>query len=521
MKNIFLYFITLLTFTTVVAQPGVLDSDFSADGKILDSLGTGSDKGTGIAVQPDGKILVGGRADIQGDVDFVIIRYNTDGSLDNSFGSYGKTSANFGSQYNDYANEMLLESDGKITLAGHTDLGSSNTSICLARFLPDGSTDPSFGNSGMVITDLGSISDYGYSLAQNDEGKYAVSGKSAEDLYVAMYTENGTLDAGFGTGGIARILAPNGFVYYGYDLAFQQDGKLLVGGTYGENGNINFFAARFNTDGSLDNTFSVNGMVDTDFSNNSADWGFTIEIINGGKILLAGSTYSAGNGNDIALIRYNSDGTLDQSFNGSGKLSIDFGNDERANAMLLQPDGKLLLGGTTYNSTLDETKYMLTRLNSDGTVDNTFGTSGVTYTTFGTYTYYDFENIALQPDLKIAVTGGAGNFGALLDIATARYLSGLNVGVINFSAANLMPLVYPNPVRQTEVLEYTLLQNEVISIELVDMNGKLVKTFVSAAQRNAGKQRETLEFPANMTSGNYIISLRSNTGKQDVQLVKN
>lgn len=521
MKKHLLLFAALTSLFTAncFAQPGTLDSDFSADGKILDTFDTGSDKGTGIAVQPDGKILVGGRAEIQGDYDFTLIRYNTDGSLDNSFGGDGKVSYNFGALYDDYANEMVLESDGKITLVGHTNLNTLNSSICLARFLPNGDIDPSFGNSGEVITDLGTDYDFGYTLAQNAEGKYAVSGKSSSDVYVALYDENGTLDANFGTGGIARIVAQSGFVYYGYDIAFQPDGKIVVGGTYGENGNINFFVARFNTDGTLDNTFSVNGLLDTDFNNNSADWGYTVEVLSDGKILLAGSTYSSGNGDDIALVRYNSDGTLDQSFNGSGKLSVDFGDDESAYTMLIQPDGKLLLGGRTYNATLDEAKYLLARLNSDGTVDNTFGSGGVTYTTFGSYTYYDLENIALQPDLKIVVTGGAGDFGALLDVATARYLSGLNLGVAEFSAA-AAALIYPNPVNENETLNYTLLNDETLSIELYSTAGALVKTFVKNEKRTAGPHSETLNFPAELAGGNYLLQLTTAKGLQTIKVVK-
>lgn len=516
MKKLLLPFVVLFVFTTAVAQPGALDSDFSADGKLLDSFDTGSDKGVGVFVQPDGKILVGGRADYLGDVDFFVIRYNSDGSLDNTFNTSGKSTANFGAQYDDYANAMVLEDDGKITLAGHTNLGGSGTSVCLTRFLPDGTVDPSFGTGGLTTTDIGTDYDYCYALATNASGKYAVTGNSWEKLYVAQYTTNGVIDNTFGTGGITIITPPGGFSYSGYDIEYQSDGKIVVTGSYGENGNINVFVARFNADGSLDNTFSVDGIVDTDFFNNSPERAYAINLYSDGKILVAGYT-----GTDILLIRYNSDGTLDLTFNGSGKKSIDFGLAESAYAITVQPDGKLLLGGISYDAVNDFSKYMLARVNSDGTVDNTFGTNGQVTTAFDAFDYADLTSVTLQPDLRILVTGGVGDFAAQLDIATARYLSGLNLGVADFNANGIIPLIYPNPVKQIETLEYTLLQNEVISIELLNLNGSIVKTFVANAQRTSGAQRETLEFPADLAAGNYIIRLSSATGQHQIQLVKN
>ena len=163
---------------------------------------------------------------------------------------------------------------------------------------------------------------------------------------------------------------------------------------------------------------------------------------------------------------------------------------------------------------------MMVRINSDGTVDNTFVTNGQVTTAFDAFGYADLTSVALQPDLRIVVTGGVGASSNLLDVGTARYLSGLNLGIADFSANGIIPLIYPNPVKQVETLEYTLLQNEIISIELLDINGSLVKTFVAAEQRIAGAQRETLEFPVDLAAGNYSIRLSSNTGQQSIKVVK-
>jgi len=521
-KHLFLLTAGCLLFSAnCMAQPGELDSDFSGDGRIIENFDTGLDKGTSIAVQPDGKIIVGGQSYIQGDYDFVLIRYNTDGSLDNSFSDDGKASVNFGVAYDDYAMAMALEDDGKITLAGYSDLNTVNTSVCLARLLPDGTLDQSFGINGKVFTDAGTDTDAGVGIAVNAEGKYAVCGQAQfNDYFIILYNNDGSLDATFGNNGILYVQGLSGNVYTIEDIAFQQNGKIVIGGTNGQNGYYNFFAARYNIDGTLDNTFSVNGMVDTDF-NTTSDWASTIEISADGKILLAGFNFASGSENDIAVVRYNSDGTLDQSFNGSGKRSIDLGYDENINAMVLQPDGKILLGGENYNSTNSEKYFLLLRLNSDGSLDNSFGTNGVTYTTFINSTYHSLNDMALQPDLKIVVTGIVGtDLSAQKDIGTARYLSGLNLGVAEFSGAAAAPLIYPNPIHEIETLNYTLLNDEMLSIELYNTTGALVKTFVKNEKRVAGEHTETLHFPVELSAGNYLLQLNTAAGMQTIKIVR-
>lgn len=523
MKNqILLFSAGFLLFTAnCFAQPGMLDSDFSADGRIIDNFDTNVDKGTCIAVQPDGKILVGGHSYIQGDYDFVLIRYNTDGSLDNTFSNDGKASVNFGVTYDDYATAMVLEDDGKITLAGYTDLNTINSSVCLARLLPDGTLDPSFGTNGRVFTDAGTNTDAAEGIAVNAEGKYAVCGKAQfNDYFIILYNNDGTTDATFGNNGILYVQPTSGNTYSIEDIAFQQDSKIVIAGTYGQNGSYNFFAARYTIDGTLDNTFSVNGMVDTDF-NTTSDWASTLEIAANGKILLAGFNFAPGIENDIAVVRYNSDGTLDPSFNGSGKLSIDLGHDENINAMVLQPDGKILLGGENYISSGLENNFLLMRLNTDGSLDNSFGTNGVTYTIFNNYTYQILTAMALQPDLKIVVTGIVGfDVSANKDIGTARYLSGLNLGVTEFSGYAAAPLIYPNPIQETETLNYTLLNDETLIIELYSTAGAQVTTFVNNEKRAAGQHSETLQFPSGLAKGNYLLQLKTADGVQTIKLMR-
>ena len=193
----------------------------------------------------------------------------------------------------------------------------------------DGTVDPSFDTGGLTTTDIGTDYDYCYALAANSGGtKHAVTGCAEEKLYVAQYNTNGTLIIHLAQEVLLLLPPPGGFSYTGYDIEYQSDGKLLVTGYYGENGNINVFVARFNADGSLDNTFSVDGIVDTDFLNNSPDRAYALEVYDDGKILVAGYT-----GSDILLIRYNSNGTLDLTFNGSGKKSLDFGASESITAL--------------------------------------------------------------------------------------------------------------------------------------------------------------------------------------------
>ena len=461
MKNIaaILTALFLALGATTSAQPGSLDGDFDADGKVTTSFGAGDDSGHSVAIQPDGKIVVAGSAYNGTDHDFALARYNTDGTLDNSFSVDGKVTTAFGIG-EDNGWSVAIQPDGKIVVAGYA-YNFAVREFAIGRYNTDGTLDNSFSVDGKVTT-------------------------------------------AFGTGAD------------GWSVAIQPDGRILVAG-YAYNGtDYDFALARYNTDGTLDNSFSVDGKVTTSFGTGH-DYGRSVVIQPNGKILIAGSAYIGTNG-DFAIARYNADGTLDDSFSVDGKVTTAFGTGtDYGQSVALQPDGKIVVAGTLLINGTDY-DFALARYNTDGALDNSFSVDGKVTTDFGTVSDQAFS-VALQPDGRIVVAGlaytGSGD-----DFAVARYLSGLNIGVIEFSIANNAPLIYPNPLDNHATLEYTLQNAETISIHLLDMQGRTVQTFIERRVQPAGEHRQSIDLPEALPSGTYLIAISSPKGKLMVQVVK-
>ena len=229
---------------------GTLDTTFETSGNVIQPSVSSSDNGQSLAIQPDGKILLGGVCDIGSNKeinDFCIARFNSDGTLDTTFGSSGKVIQNIGSFYGDLGYSLAIQPDGKILLGGNCDNGR-NHDFCIARFNSNGTLDTTFGSIGEVIQPVGSAGDYGYSLAIQPDGKILLGGNCDDgdniNFCIARFNSNGTLDNSFGTGG--KVIPHIGsFVNFGYSLAIQLDGKILLGGSCQGVSNLDFCIARF------------------------------------------------------------------------------------------------------------------------------------------------------------------------------------------------------------------------------------------------------------------------------------
>ncbi|MFA7382658.1 MAG: putative Ig domain-containing protein [Desulfurivibrionaceae bacterium] len=346
------------------------------DGRVTTGVGIFG-QGWSVAVQADGKILLGGHSDFN----FALARYNVDGSLDATFGTGGKLTTDFGSH--DYGRSIAVQDDGKILLGGE-----SNGSFALARYNTDGSLDATFGAGGKLTTDFG-ISAAGHSIKVQADGQILVGGEGNGDLALVRYNTDGSLDTTFDADG--KVTTDFGSTYeHGDSVAIQADGKILLAGqSYGD-----FALVLYNTDGSLDATFDGDGKLTTDFGGN--DSGRSVVVQEDGKILIGGDTNSTVR--DYALARYNADGSLDASFGSDGKLTTDLGSMyDLGFSVALQADGKILLGGS------GGTGFMLARYNEDGSLDTDFDTDGKVSANFGGDDYG--RSLALQPDGKILLGG--------------------------------------------------------------------------------------------------------------------
>lgn len=272
---------------------GSLDASFGSGGKVTTDFLGNFEQAYAVAVQPDGKIVAAGFSVIETgrNWDFALARYNANGSLDTSFGSGGKVTTNFISGINensyDQAFGIALQANGKIVAAGRSS-GGMGSSFALARYNSNGTLDTSFGSTGKVTTNLGGGA---YAVAIQVDGKIVAAGVASDsDFALARYNTDGSLDASFGSGGKVTTDFFGGFDQ-AQAIAIQSDGKIIAAGV-DVIGNSNDFAlARYNSDGSLDSSFGNGGKMTTDFfGSNDAASGIALQP--DGKIVVAGAAKS-------------------------------------------------------------------------------------------------------------------------------------------------------------------------------------------------------------------------------------
>jgi uncharacterized delta-60 repeat protein len=324
------------------------------------------------------------------------------GGLDPSFGNGGIVITSFGGT--DVASAVVIQSDGKLVVAGQTNI-AGNTTFALARYNPNGGLDPAFGAGGLVTTDFGST-DQAFAVALLADGRIVTAGRRGSDVIVARHNADGSLDSLFGSNG--RVITNFGATEQALALVVQSDGKIVVAGRTNKDGNFDFALARYESGGTIDRAFGTNGLVTTDFGG-SVDRAFAIALQPDGKLVVAG-----GSDANFALARYNSDGSLDPSFGAGGTVITTFGGSDQASAVILQPDGKIIVAGETDTGTSID--FALARYMPDGSLDGAFGSGGRVTTNF-TGTSDDLGSaVALQFDGKILVGGTSDD-----NFALARY----------------------------------------------------------------------------------------------------
>jgi len=282
---------------------GALDLSFNGTGKVMTAIGSGTDAAYSVALQPDGKIVVAGRCSNGTNTDFCLARYLASGALDVSLNGTGTVITTIGSG-GDIARGVALQPDGKIVVAGYCSNGTS-ADFCLARYLASGTLDVSFNGSGTAITPIGVGDDYAISLALQPDGKIIVSGVCSNgansDFCLARYLANGTFDTSFNSTG--KVITPIGSSDdYGYSVALQPDDKIVVAGYCVSGANFDFCLARYLANGTLDTSFGSTGKVITAIGSGT-DVANSAALQPDGKIVVAGFC-SNGTNDDFCLARY-------------------------------------------------------------------------------------------------------------------------------------------------------------------------------------------------------------------------
>jgi uncharacterized delta-60 repeat protein len=402
MRKLFTVIALLATVTFTQAQPGTLDFSFGNEGIVTSVITEGFNMAKAVTVQPDGKIVATGHTGFSPDYNVAVVRYNEDGSNDNTFGTNGMIVLS-PTTTSDYPLDIVLQPDGKIVIGGYIWNGSS-TDVLLIRLNTNGTTDNTFGTNGIVITDFGNTGEVAEAIALQDDGKILLAGDHNDRFMLLRYNTNGTLDNTFGTGG--RVSADVGIGgCYGQDLVIQNDGRILVGGlAFNTAANYTFGIARFDTNGALDVTFGEFGTTTFNIGNGH-DFMTAIALQSDGMIIAGGHTWI---GNqplryDFAAARLDENGNLDNTFGTNGMTTVHLNYDANyLTGMAIQDDDKIILSGNAELSA--DYDLGMARLTADGNLDTSFGTDGITITDVNK----DEDQgsaIALQPDGKVVVAG--------------------------------------------------------------------------------------------------------------------
>ncbi len=355
------------------AAPGELDPTFDGDGRLTADFGK-TETGDAAVYQPDGKLLVAGqtRAELAGNFagDFVVLRYNTDGTPDKTFDGDGRIAIPFGPR--DNATAIALQPDGKIVVAGSTNSdeapATGTFSFAVARLDTSGHLDPLFNNGiGRAVVDFG-----------------------AQDLAAAV--------------------------------TIQPDGKIVVAGDTFGGGNSSFAWARLKTDGTPDSTFDGDGR--TTLNKGGSESATAVAIAPDGKVVTAGlTTANSGGGRDFGIVRLTQGGVPDGSFDGDGFAQVGFtdsdgANDDVAGGVGVRPDGSVLVGGRSL--TLARGDFTAAKLTPGGALDPAYGDGG--RARIDSPGYEVALEAAVQPDGELVLAGSTLANSAFADFTAAALL---------------------------------------------------------------------------------------------------
>ncbi len=380
-------------------------------GRLTTVVGPGDDALAAIAIAADGTIVAAGFAFDGTRTQFLVARFDAAGALDPAFGSGGLVTTAL-STGNDAARGVAVLADGRIVVAGYAD----SAQLGVARYLPTGTLDPTFGNGGKIV--LPGV--LGLASAVASDGTIYVAGQAgSHDFAVAALDPSGALHGGFGASGIAKLVAGGTRSYQARAISIDPSGALVLAGLrYDPASAANHTdtaLVRFGSSGTIDGAFGTGGVAVTSVA--PYDFANAVTLQADGAIVVAGGT-SEGVGTglqDFVIERYLASGALDPAFGAGGTVTLDLGGADEATGVVVQPDGAIVVAGT---STAAGT-FALARFAPDGALDATFGVAGITRTWFGVGRGR-ISAIARDAVGRLVVAGFASPHGDG-DLAIARY----------------------------------------------------------------------------------------------------
>jgi len=451
-----LIFLIAATFSAH-GQASFFDPTFGTGGK---TIASSSGSFESIALQADGKIVATGSNNAD------IWRFNTDGTADMSFGTGGSYLSLVLS--NTLMVDVALQPDNKIVVVGTQMLPVSPTGsdIAVLRVDASGSPDMSFGVGGAIVVDVTGFNDDAKSVVLQPDGKILIAGQfSIFSTGILRLNANGSVDSSFGTDG--HILASYDDAYY---IDVTPDGKIVTGGTSSAPHGYSIAALRFLEDGSFDTSFNHTGASYVFAGAAGSNYGRGVRVQPDGKMLVTGTgDFGSSEGSNFVAVRYNVDGTPDNSFGTAGVANVDFdGANDEARSICVAADGKIYMAGATGPDNGE--KVAVACLNNDGTLCASWGASGKIITQWGYISDRGYDAV-VQGDGRIVVAGTS-----FTDLTTmskkptiARYTA-TPVAIQHLSYANDACL-FPNPATDRLLIRDDLALS-ITSISANDIAGK-------------------------------------------------
>lgn len=407
---------------------GALDPSYGTGGISMAPVTAGNDFPSTLMLQRDGKaVVVGTVPGVTGDLttssSFAVTRFNTDGSLDGTFGNGGTSIISVSTFSNAFG--MAIQGDGRIIVVGEASPGG-RIDFALARLNVDGSLDGSFGNGGLASTIVGQGNSRAASVAMQANGQIVVGGTAfngtRNDFAMARYNANGLLDTNFGNGG-ALMTGIGGVSNFGIVVRMQIDQRIMLAGNTSNDGTTFSTAVlRYLPNGSLDTSWNGTGVAVATLGSSTTTSFMSVQADN--RVVVASTAFVAGV-NNFAVLRYLSNGTLDTSFGGGrGFVTTAFGaSPATAFGMAILPNAQIVVAGEVVTNGLEQ--FGVVRYNVNGSLDVSFGTGGRVIGSAGTGNS-GATGIRVQSDGNYVLTGPAENVGSGVDFAALR-LTGTDV----------------------------------------------------------------------------------------------
>lgn len=496
-----LFFLLFLPFTLIGQTIPFFDNTFSEDGKLTTSIWNNNFTRC-VAVQSDHKILVAGNMSKTSPYrqSYFVVRYNEDGSIDNTFGDNGFLYEE--DNNGEWVSKMLIQPDGRILITGL---------YYIARLMPDGSLDNSFGENGKSYFE--NVSGFNRDMHLLDDGSILVYGSRGINNQlksrIVKFKSNGELDTSFGDNG--QVIQDFGYpTLINNSIVVQADGKFITGGAAVPNPSYpqsnKLLLVRYNPDGSLDTSFGDQGIViDNSVTLEARD----IALDSNQKIVVIGEKdivpFGTGTYGNSVILRFNGDGSLDQGFNSTGYNTVDIHSyADYASAVLIDSNDKIYFSGHYFGGTGNTWYRYVVRLNPDGSFDETFDQDGIFLSQVANYSaesLYGNNNMVITDNGKLVV-GGYINAYLSNNITVFRLVLDDNLTTVNEEASPIH--IFPNPTNDIVNIQS---HKEINSIEIYDLTGKQMANFSNTKQFKIGY----------LKSGVYVVRIIMKDGETHLQ----